>query len=86
MKVFHDNEHRVFGTVAITKRNQDTFGRDMEEMISQKLTFLEAIRDSEFTIMAKQRLKVMERDIFEQLDLPVGDLLKWLPRCWTRTA
>jgi hypothetical protein len=68
MKVFHDNEHRVFGTVAIIKRNQDTFGRDMEDMITQKLTFVEAVRDSEFTIMAKQRLKVIERDIFEQLD------------------
>jgi hypothetical protein len=68
MKVFHDNAQRVFGTVAITKRNQDTFGRDMEEMISRKLTFIEAIRDSEFSIMTKQRLKVIERDIFEQLD------------------
>ena len=68
MKVFHENQHRVFGTVALTKRNQDTFGRDMEEMISQKLTFLEAIRDSEYSIMTKQRLKVIERDIFEQLD------------------
>ncbi|MEP6755970.1 MAG: conjugal transfer protein TraL, partial [Chthonomonadales bacterium] len=29
MKVFHDNEHRVFGTVMIAKRNQDTFGRDI---------------------------------------------------------
>jgi hypothetical protein len=46
MKVFHDNEHRVFGTVGITKRNQDTFGRDIEEMISRKLTFGEAIRVS----------------------------------------
>jgi hypothetical protein len=67
MKVFHENEHRVFGTVGITKRNQDTFGRDIEEMISRKLTFGEAIRDSDFSIMTKQRLKVIERDLFEQL-------------------
>ena len=68
MKVFQENEHRVFGTVGITKRNQDTFGRDVEEMISRKLTFGEAIRDSDFSIMTKQRLKVVERDLFEQLD------------------
>lgn len=68
MKVFLDNMTRVFGTVGIPKRNQDTFGRDMEEMISQKLTFVEAIRDSEMSIMAKQRLKMIERDLFEQLD------------------
>lgn len=68
MKVFHDNEHRVFGTVAIPKRNQDTFGRDVEEMISRKLTFREAVQESDFSIMTKQRLKVIERGLFEQLD------------------
>jgi hypothetical protein len=67
MKVFEDNEEKVCGTVAITKRNQDTFGRDVEDMISQKLTFDEAIRDH-FTIMTKQRLRMVQRDLFEQLD------------------
>jgi cellulose biosynthesis protein BcsQ len=68
MKVFQENQHRVFGTVGIAKRNQDTFGRDVEEMISRKLTFAEAIRESDFSIMTKQRLKVVERELFEQLD------------------
>jgi hypothetical protein len=68
MKVFEDNEQKVCGTVAITKRNHDTFGRDIEDMISQKLTFDEAIRDGHFTIMTKQRLRVVQRDLFEQLD------------------
>jgi hypothetical protein len=68
MKVFQDNAERVFGTVGIVKRNQDTFGRDLEEMVSRKLTFSEAIRGGEFSIMSKQRLKVVERDLFEQLD------------------
>ena len=68
MKVFQDNAQRVFGTVGIPKRNQDTFGRDMEDMISRKLTFSEAIRESDFSIMAKHRLKVIERGLFEQLD------------------
>jgi CobQ/CobB/MinD/ParA nucleotide binding domain len=67
MKVFQDNAERVFGTVGIVKRNQDTFGRDMEEMVSRKLTFSEAIR-GDFSLMSKQRLKVVERDLFEQLD------------------
>ena len=68
MKVFEDNAHKVCGTVAITRRNQDTFGRDIEDMVSQKLTFDEAIRDGHFTIMTKQRLRVVQRDLFEQLD------------------
>jgi len=68
MKVFEDNAQKVCGTVAIIKRNHDTFGRDIEDMVSQKLTFDEAIRDGHFTIMTKQRLRVVQRDLFEQLD------------------
>jgi hypothetical protein len=54
--------------VIFTKGNQDTFGRDVEEMISAKLTFQEAIATARMPIMTKQRLKVVQRDLFEQLD------------------
>jgi hypothetical protein len=53
---------------AIARRTADTFGRDVEEMISHKLTFDEAVNAADFTIMAKQRLRVIQRDLFEQLD------------------
>jgi hypothetical protein len=54
--------------VRIPKRNQDTFGRDIEEVISRKLTFEDAIRNGTASVMSKQRLKVVQRDLFEQLD------------------
>jgi len=56
------------GSIAVPKRNQDTFGRDMEEMIARKQTFEGAIKSGNFSIMTKQRLKVVQRDLFEQLD------------------
>jgi len=59
---------KLHGSVAIVRRTADTFGRDMEEMISRKLTFDEAVKASDFTIMTKQRLLVVQRDLFEQLD------------------
>ena len=59
---------KVCGAVIFAKRNQDTFGRDVEDMIASKLTFQEAIGDAKIPIMAKQRLKVVQRDLFEQLD------------------
>jgi hypothetical protein len=68
MKVFRDNEEKVAGTVAIAKRSTDTFGRDIEEMLRRKLTFREAIESPEFSIMARQRLKMVRADLFEQLD------------------
>ena len=59
---------KVHGSVAIMRRTADTFGRDVEEMIRQKMTFEEALNGSGFTIMAKQRLRVVQRELFAQLD------------------
>ncbi|MGJ5814872.1 conjugal transfer protein TraL [Paludibaculum fermentans] len=68
MAAYRDNAEKVCGAVVISKRNQDTFGRDVEEMIAGKLTFQEAISTAKLPIMAKQRLKIVQRDLFEQLD------------------
>ena len=68
MAAYHENSEKVCGAVIFSKRNQDTFGRDVEEMIAAKLTFNEAINTAKLPIMAKQRLKIVQRDLFEQLD------------------
>jgi len=68
MLAYKESESKIFGLVRIPKRNQDTFGRDIEEVIARKLTFEEAIRNGTATVMSKQRLKVVQRDLFEQLD------------------
>ena len=68
MPVCKKHANKLHGSVAIVRRTADTFGRDMEEMISRKLTFAEAVKAADFTIMAKQRLLVVQRDLFEQLD------------------
>jgi CobQ/CobB/MinD/ParA family nucleotide binding protein len=68
MAVYQENAEKVLGSVQITRRNQDTFGRDIEEMIGRKFTFTEALRSGEFSIMAKQRLKIVRDDLYEQLD------------------
>ena len=68
MAACRENADKVCGAVIFSKRNQDTFGRDVEEMIAAKLTFNEAICAGKFPIMAKQRLKIVQRDLFEQLD------------------
>jgi hypothetical protein len=68
MGAYRESENKIFGSVHLVTRNQDTFGRDLEEVISRKLTMEEAIKGGPFSIMTKQRLKVMQRDWFEQLD------------------
>jgi hypothetical protein len=68
MQAYKDCESKVFGLVHIAKRNPDTFGRDVEEVITRKRTFEDAIRNGTATVMSKQRLKMVQRDLFEQLD------------------
>jgi hypothetical protein len=68
MQAYELSKDKVFGSVQITKRNNDTFGRDVHDVITSKLTFEEAIRDGAFSLMAKQRLRVVQRDLFEQID------------------
>lgn len=68
MTAFRENSEKVHGVVIISRRNQDTFGRDVEDMISSKQTFDEVILNGSLPIMSRQRLKVVQRDLFEQLD------------------
>ncbi len=37
-------------------------------MASRKLTFGEVINGGDFSIMAKQRIKTVQKDLFSQLD------------------
>lgn len=68
MSAFQESATKVRGSVHLKKLNQDTFGRDLEDVISRKLTLAEAIKDGPFSIMTKQRLRMIERDWYEQLD------------------
>ena len=67
MKVYTDNADKVRGIVRIPERNQDTFGKDMELMASKKLTFAEVLSGTDFALMAKQRMKTVQRDLNDQL-------------------
>ena len=68
MKVFDQHSSRIRGVVSVPRRSADTFGRDIEQMLSSKLTFDEAISGREFSIMGRQRLELVRRELFKQLD------------------
>ena len=68
-----DYAHKLVGSVLIRDRNPQTFGDDVRQMLEQRLTFDEAIRDERFFLVSKQRLTIVRRDLFEQLDrLEIG--------------
>lgn len=59
---------QIHGVVVITRGNGDTFGKDMELMVKNKMTFDEALDSNTFSIMPKQRLKMMKKALFSQLN------------------
>lgn len=68
MKVYKDNKERISALVSIPELKEETFGRDLSEMLQQKITFKEAIESPKRNIMTRQRLKLVREQIFNQLD------------------
>lgn len=65
---YADNAGRVVGRVVLSQRNADTFGADLKKMNIARLTADEVRASEKFNVMEKQRIKVVFRDLFDQLD------------------
>ncbi len=69
LTVYERHRSRVTALVTIPKLNPYTSGKDLELMITKKLTFAEAIASGAFGLMEKQRLRDIQKNIFAQLAL-----------------
>jgi uncharacterized protein YqfB (UPF0267 family) len=58
---------KIKGIVTIARLNQDTFMKDMEIMVTNKMTFDEAMESDQFTMMPRHRLKKIQKSIYDQL-------------------
>jgi hypothetical protein len=67
-KFFKDNQSKIKAVINIDQKNPDTFGKDISDMMSNHLTFNESQESDVFKLMAKQRLKQVQRDMFAELD------------------
>ncbi len=67
-KVAEEYAPKLIGAVAIRERNPHTYGDDVRQMLERRLTFDEAIRSADFSLVSKQRLTIVRRELFEQLD------------------
>jgi hypothetical protein len=67
-KLVQDLAPKLVGSVVIRKRNADTFEDDVQQMLRARLTFEEAIAAEDFSLVSKQRLQIVRRELFEQLD------------------
>ena len=70
MQVYLDNREKVVASIGIRQRPSDTFAENVRRMRERKLTFEEAMRTAPgFWILERQRLCMVRRELFEQLEL-----------------
>ena len=68
MKAYNNNKSRVSAIVRIPTLKEETYGRDLADMLQKRLTFDEALAMESLTIMTRQRLRIVKRLLFDQLD------------------
>ncbi len=67
--VYAETRDRIQAILRLVKREAKTFGEDIRLMLQKRQTFGEAISDEATELMAKQRLKMTQREIYLQLGL-----------------
>lgn len=71
-KAYLRNEGRIAAVLRLPKYNEFTFGKDLSDLMSKRLTFPEATANPAFGLMNLQRLKMIERQLLDQVALVVG--------------
>ena len=54
--------------IRIPTLKEETYGRDLADMLQRRLTFDEALAMESLTIMTRQRLSIVKRLLFDQFD------------------
>jgi len=67
MKVYHTHKSRVAAIIKIPTLKEETYGRDLADMLQERLTFDEALASPAQTIMTRQRLNIVKTQLFAQL-------------------
>ncbi len=66
MKAYREHKDRILAIIPLPDLKKETFGRDLSDMLQAHLTFDEAIALPSLTIMARQRLSIIKKQLFEQ--------------------
>ena len=68
MRAFKDNKDRISSIIHVPNLDPDTFGKDLSQMLQDRVTFEQALADPNLTIMNRQRLKLIRTQLFAQLE------------------
>ena len=67
MKAYTTNKGRVSAIIQIPLLKKETYGRDLSDMLQERLTFDQAIAQETLTIMTRQRLKIIKGQMYGQM-------------------
>lgn len=67
-KAFKANEERLHALVLLHEHNPQTYGQDIQKMNAMRLTVDEVMQSTDFTLMEKQRIRNVAKEVFGQLD------------------
>ena len=65
--LYKKHQDQVMALIRIPQLRRETFGADLDRMLRQKMTFAEAVLNPKFTIIARQRLVMIWRDLEQQM-------------------
>src|ERR1043166_4494673 len=68
LKAYAANKDRISSIVRIPSLKEETFGRDLSNILQERLTFDEALAMDSRTIMSRQRLKLVKGQLFAQME------------------
>ena len=68
MKAYTDNKSRISALIQIPALKEETYGRGFADMLQARLTFDEALAMESLTIMTRQRLKIIQTQLFTKLN------------------
>lgn len=67
-KAYNDNRQRVSAIVQIPTLKEETFGHDLAEILKERQTFEEALAEPKLPIVVRQRLKIIQDKLYQQMD------------------
>lgn len=61
------NAENVHAFIRLMELHKDTFGHNFSRMLKERKTFSEALASTDFSVMCRQRLVMIQRDIAQQI-------------------
>jgi hypothetical protein len=68
MKVYQDVKKRIEAVISLPAYTDELFPQDIVSMLTDRLTFKEAIESPAFTLMSRHRLGVVRQDFYGRFD------------------